>query len=185
MTTRLLFACLVLALAHDAAGGLSPQARTPAARPAAFSLGGTAYFHRYTKGDQREYTPAGQEDLDAWTDMVTLLTYRNVRDGEGLAAAANGVLEAYKAAGARVVRTDSVPRTPTRPAEHLIVVAFPRPEFVEVAFARFRLGVGVGTAAVYSHRIYGKRAGVDMQAWLEKNGRAAETSLMAWDGAPR
>ena len=185
MALRLLFTFVALALgAHTTTAGLAPQGRTTSAPRAAFSLGGIAYFHRYTTGDQHEYTPKGQEDLNAWTDMVTILAYRNVTDGEGLAASANAVLETYKANGAVVLRTDSVPRTATRPAEHLIVVVFPRPEFVEVAFARFRLSRGVGGAAVHSHRIYGKQAGDAMKAWLEKHGPATEKTLMAWDAIP-
>jgi hypothetical protein len=185
MTVRPLFACIALALvAHTSMAGYVPQGRTTSAPRAAFSLGGVAYFHRYTTGDQHEYTPKGQEDLSAWTDMVTILAYRNVTDGEGLAATANAVLETYKANGAIVLRTDSVPRTATRPAEHLIVVVFPRPEFVEVAFARFRLSRDVGRAAVHSHRIYGKQAGNAMKAWLEKHGPATEKTLMAWNAMP-
>lgn len=171
-------------LAHSPMNGTVPQAGPPSAQRAAFTLGGVAYFHRYTKGDQHEYTPAGQEDLDAWADMVTLHAYPAVRDGEALAATANAVLETYKANNALVLKTDSVPRTRTTPAEHLIVVAFPRPEFVEVAFARFRLHAGVGAAAIHSHRIYGKQAGDAMRTWLEKNGRATEISLMGWDATP-
>jgi hypothetical protein len=185
MPLRISFALVALLFAHGPTSGYPPQGKTTSERPAAFSLGGVAYFHRYTKGDQREYTPEGQEDLNAWTDMVTLLTYRDVRDGDGLAATANAVLETYKANKALVVKTDSVARTASRPAEHLIVVIFPRPEFIEVAFARFRLSGGVGTAAVHSHRVYGKRAGDEMQAWLEKNGRTTELNLMSWDAMPK
>src|SRR5690349_19419047 len=143
MAARLLIACIVLSLGPGPASGPT----------AAFSLGGTAYFHRYTKGDQHEYTPDGQEDLDAWTATVTINVYPKVRNGEALAATANAVLETYKANGAHVLKTDSVPRTNTRPAEHLIVAVFGRPEFIEVAFARFRMDGGVGRAAIYSHRV--------------------------------
>lgn len=184
MRAHVLFACVALLLAHDTTSGSLPQGRARSERPAAFSLAGTAYFHRFTKDDQHEYTPGGQEDLNAWTDMVTIHFYRNAKDGEALAATANAVLENYKANKALVLRTDSVPRSPTRPAEHLIVVVFPRPEFIEAAFARFRMHGGVGTAAIYSHRVYGKQAGNAMQAWLEKNGQATETSLMKWEAMP-
>ena len=63
-------------------------------------------------------------------------------------------------------------------------MVFPRPEFIEVAFARFRMHGGVGTAAIYSHRVYGKQAGNALQAWLEKNGQATETNLMKWEAMP-
>lgn len=137
-------------------------------KEAAFSFADVKYFHRFTKDDQHEYTPAGQEDLKAWKDMVTIHYYRKTKDGDALAAVANAVLENYKVAKGLVIRTDSVPKTKDKAAEHLIVVLFPRPEFIEVAFARFRMHDGIGSAVIYSHRVYGKKIGKEMSAWLEK-----------------
>jgi hypothetical protein len=153
-------------------------------KEAAFSLAGVEYFHRFTKGGQHEYTPAGQEDLKAWKDMVTIHDYAQVKDGEALAAAANAVLENYKAAQALVVRTDSVPKTTDKEAEHLIVVVFGRPEFIEATFARFRMHAGTGTAVIYSHRIYGNKTGNEMSAWLEKTDTDTESNLMKWNAMP-
>jgi hypothetical protein len=107
------------------------------------------------------------------------------KDGEALAATANAVLENYKANKALVVKTESVPRVKDKPAEHLIVVIFGRPEFIEVAFSRFRMHDGVGSAVVYSHRIYGKKVGDGMSAWLNKNGSTIERNLMKWDAMPK
>jgi len=150
----------------------------------AFSFSGAEYFHRYSKDDMHEYTPGGQEDLKRWSDMVTTRLYKNVKDGEGLAATANTVLETYKANKAVVVRTDSVPRTPTKPAEHLIVVLFPRKDLIEAVFARFKIQDGAGAAVIYSHRIYGTKAGNDMSTWLKKNGQATEKTLMSMAASP-
>jgi hypothetical protein len=173
-----------LFLQHGAVGSSAiidvAQNKTPA-----FTFADVQYFHRFTEKDQHEYTPAGQEDLKAWTEMVTLLVYRNVRDGDGLASTANNVLETYKANRAVVVKTNSVPRTKDKPAEHLIVVIFGRPEFLEAAFSRFRMYNGVGSAVVFSHRIYGKAVGDKMQEWLAKNGPAIEATLMKWDSMPK
>ena len=185
MKTQIAFACCVMLCLQTLAGGFSPQRAGRKEQTAAFAFAGVNYFHRYTKVDQHEYTPAGQEDLKAWKDMVTINYYRQARDGEALAATANAVLENYKASRGLVVKTDSVPRTKDKPAEHLIVVIFGRPEFVEVAFARFRMHGGVGTAVIYSHRVYGKKVGDEMSAWLEKNGPATERTLMSWDAMPQ
>jgi hypothetical protein len=149
-----------------------------------FSFAGLTYYPRWAQGDQHEFTPKNQDDLKKWIDMMTLIVYPKVTDGEGLAATANTVLGNYKAAKALVLKTDSAPRTESKPAEHLIVVLFGRPEFVEVAFARLRLQKGVGTAAVYSHRVYGKKAGETMSAWLKKSGASTEKALLAWDALP-
>jgi hypothetical protein len=176
-------ACFVMFFAQTAVSGFLPQAADR--KVAAFSLAELKYFHRFTKDDQHEYTPAGQEDLNAWTDMVTLQFYRKAKDGEALAATANAVLENYKANKALVVKTYSVPAAKDKPAEHLIVVIFGRPEFIEVAFSRFRMHEGVGAAVIYSHRIYGKNVGNTMSAWLEKNGPTTEGNLMKWDAMPK
>lgn len=63
----------------------------------AFIFKDVGYFHRWSQKEQHEYTPREQEDLDKWIDMVTIDDYSDVRDGEGLAARANAVLENYKA----------------------------------------------------------------------------------------
>ena len=161
--------------------------QAPTARPqakAAFEFGGTAYFHRWSKDQQHEFTPLGQDDLTKWTDMVTVNVYPSARDGDALAAQANAVLENYKKHNARVLRTDSLPRTADRPAEHLIAVVFGRPEFIEVAFARFRLADGAGSSIVYSHRIYGAKAGDEASEWLKANGPKIEQTLMTWSAMP-
>ncbi len=110
-----------------------------------------AYFHRWSQKEQHEYTPAKQEDLDKWTDMVTIDGYSTVHDGDALAERANSVLENYKTHQAIVLKTSSVPRMADRPAEHFVAVVFAQPKFCEVAFARFRLIQGKGFAVVYSH----------------------------------
>ena len=181
---RLLIAAASLALffAQNVAPGWSMQAEKKG--NAAFAFAGVKYFHRFAKDDLFEYTPEGQEDLKRWADMVTINYYRTAKDGDGLATTANAVLANYKAHKAVVLKTASVPQTPDKPAEHLIVVVFPRPEFVETAFARFRMHEGVGTSVVYSHRIYGNNVDNAMRAWLDKNGPTTEKTLMAWSVMP-
>ena len=185
MKSRIVFACLALFFVQNVVHGFLPREQGDGNQSHAFTLAGIKYFHRFTKADQHEYTPDRQEDLKRWTDMVTINYYRQVRNGEALASAANSVLENYKANKALVIKTDSVPRTRDKPAEHLIVVLFPRADFIEASFARFRLHNGVGVSVVYSHRIYGNKSGNEMSAWLEKNGPATEQNLLKWDAMPK
>ena len=159
------------------------QTAATATKPA-FVFGGIDYFHRWSQNDQHEFTPQGQENLDKWADMITINVYQSAHDGDALAAKANAVLENYKSHSGRVLRTDSVPRTPDRPAEHFISVVFGRPNFIEVAFARFKLVNGVGCSIVYSHRIYGEKVGDQMSAWLNDNGPKTEKVLMEWNNIP-
>lgn len=173
-----IFTGLALGCASVVAGETKP----------AFVFRDVEYFHRWSKDEQHEFTPAKQEDLEKWSDMITVNGYPNVDDGEGLAATANAVLENYKNHQARVLKTSSVPRTPDRPAEHLIAVVFGRPNFIEVAFARFKLMDGKGCSFVYSHRIYGEKIGDQMSAWLSAwlsaNGPEIEKALMEWTSMP-
>lgn len=150
----------------------------------AFVFRDVGYFHRWSKNDQHEFTPEKQEDLDKWSDMITVNAYPDVGDGERLAATANTVFENYKSHQAKVLKTRSVPRTADRPAEHLIAVVFTRPNFIEVAFARFKLMDGKGCSFVYSHRVYGEKIGDQMSAWLSANGEEIEKALMEWSSVP-
>lgn len=150
----------------------------------AFVFGEVAYFHRWSQSDQHEFTPAKQEDLKKWSDMITVNGYSDVTDGERLAARANAVLENYKKHQAKVLKTRSVPGTAQQPAEHFIAVMFTQPDFIEVAFARFKLLDGKGCSLVYSHRIYGEEIGDQMSAWLSANGQAIETTLLEWSSVP-
>ncbi|MCP9834846.1 hypothetical protein [Cyanobium sp. Aljojuca 7A6] len=161
-------------IATHAAGGLP-------ASPVRLKFADQTYLLRWSSKHQHEFTPSGQDDLSRWTDMITINTYPDVRDGDGLADVANRVLGTYKQNNAVVVRTSSVPRTPARPArpaEHLIVVLFPVRDSIEAVFARLRLTDGRGTAVIYSHRLYGQKAGDAMAAWLKANGPAVERRLM-------
>jgi hypothetical protein len=141
------------------------------------------YFHRWSKAGQNEFTPIAQEDLDHWKDMVTIDVHEGVHDGDQLAAVANQVVEAYKTTG-KVLRTDSKPRTKDHPAEHFAAAILASPQFLEAAFARFLLTEGRGVVAVYSHRVYGTKAGPEMSAWLDQHGAEVERVLMAWGELP-
>lgn len=156
-----------------------------AVQNSAFKFNGVEYFHRYTKGNLREYTPKSQTDFAKWTDMVTVNEYPSVKTGDDLAKAANAVLSTYKDQKAVVVRTNSVPRSAKKEAEHLIVVAFPRPEFIEAAFTRFVILDGKGYSIVYSHRIYSKKAGDQMSKWLSAYGEPIEKALMEVQSIPK
>ena len=175
MRMRFRTSIVLLAGAALASSWAADNSKTPA-----FQFRQVNYFERWSKNEQREFTPEKQEDLDRWTDMMTLNGYPDVHDGEGLATTANAVLENYKNHQGKVLKTDSVPRTPDRPAEHLIVVRFDRPGFVEVAFARFKLVAKKGRSFVYSHRFYGEKVGEQMSSWMAANRADVQEALMEW-----
>ena len=168
------------------AAGLASCEEVPAPPPFAgeLSFAGTTYVHRWSGEHLHEFTPAGQEDLEAWRDMLTITHYPDVTDGEALAATANGVLGNYRDAGATILRTDSVPAASGRPAQHFIAAVFVRPTFTEAAFARFLIADGIGTAVIRGHRIHGVDTGARMDAWLSADGSPVEDALMALDRIP-
>jgi len=155
-----------------------------AGEPEGFTFGDDTYVHRWSKANLHEYTPEEQDNLDKFSDMITVNGYPDVHDGDSLAAAANAVLENYKNHQAKILRTDSVERTATRPAEHFIAAVFGRPEFIEAAFARFKMVDGKGYSFVYSHRIYGEKSGDPMSEWLKDHGADVEKALMESTSLP-
>jgi hypothetical protein len=146
----------------------------------AFSFRQVEYFHRWSQAEQHEFTPAKQEDLEHWTDMVTINGYPGVDEGEKMAGTANAVLGNYRSHKGKILRTNSIPATDDRPAEHFISVLFTRPDFAEAAFARFKLVDGKGYSFVYSHRFYGDKADDQMNEWLKTTGEKTEKALLDW-----
>lgn len=153
-------------------------------KPLTLAFNDTEYVHRYSTNGLHEFTPDGQNDLQQWSDMLSINVYADAHDGEALSQIANKVLSVYKSHKGMVLRTDSVPRTQDSSAEHLIVVMFGRPEFIEAVQSRFLLRDNVSMAVIHSHRIYGRMAGDEMSAWLEKNGPGLEQALTVWGGIP-
>ena len=52
--------------------------------------------------------------------MITVNAYPDALDGKAPAVKTNAVLQNYKSQQAIVLKTDSIPRTKDRPAEHVI-----------------------------------------------------------------
>jgi hypothetical protein len=170
-------------IAHSARAASNFPTDSAQADAATLTFGGTVYLHRWSKNGQNEFTPSNDKDLDRWRDMVTINVNEAVRNGDQLAALANSILVNYEKHG-KIVRTDSKPRTPQRPAEHLIVAILGNATLLEAVFARIVLIDGVGMVAVYSHRVYGREAAGPIGEWMQTNGPAIEKNLMTWDKIP-
>jgi hypothetical protein len=173
---------VVLLIASAVGATVSLSRAVDDSKAPAFEFRQVNYFHRWSNKDQHEFTPDKQEDLDHWTDMITLNGYPDVHDGDGLTAAANAVLQNYESHEGKVLKTSSLPRTADRPAEHFIAVMFTRPDFIEIAFARFKLRDNKGGLSVYSHRFYGDKKSDEANAWIKADGAAVEKALMEWNG---
>ncbi len=173
----LMLSSWTLPLASQAPGAPRPKAST-------LTFNGTPFHLRWSKDGQYEFTPAGQEDLNRWSEMVTVWRYAAIKDGEALAGQANRTLGAYKGANGRILRTNSTPRTASKPAEHFIAAFLGNASLVEFTAARFVLVDGQGAAVIYSRRAYGKPAKPDLGPWVSQNGAAVEQRLMAFDLRP-
>ena len=140
------------------------QQTRPAASPTkpVFVSNGVGYFHRWSKNNQHEFTPEKQEDLDKWSDMMTVNAYPDVQDGERLAQTTNAVLDNYKRQQAKVLKTDSVPRTADRPAEHFIAVVFGRPNFIGGGICPLQAGGWHGMLVrLFTSHLQGENGGRD------------------------
>lgn len=165
----------------------SAPAEEPQQPQADFSFHGIEYFHRSSQSNERmeihEFTPDGQSDLSAWTDMVTVTHYRDVKDADGLFAIANIAFSMYESAGGNILVTDSVAATESKSAEHLLVGLLFAHGIIEAVFNRFIMHEGTGTAVMFSRRVYGEGVGDEMSDWLRDHGQATEERLMSLDAA--
>ena len=170
-----------MVFAGAAASAESPQT---AAAATTVSFRDVGYLHRWSKGGQHEFTPEGQSDLQAWTDMLIVNVHPDVTTEQQLAGMANAVLGNYQNAG-KVLKTGSKPKTPDQLAEHLAVAVLGAPGLLEATFARFVMVDGVGAVVSYSHRVYGNEVGPAMNDWLKTHGAEVEGALMGWKKVPR
>ena len=175
--SRRIFLCgLAAALAS---GPAFSQSRAQSSARPGLQFDNLHYLHRWSKDGQHEFTPKAEPDLKLWTSMVTINRHRAARNGEQLAGVANRILGNYRQHG-RIIKAASKPATASQPAEHMIVVSFVRPDFVEMAFTRLALANGAGFALTYSRRIHGQAAGSQMSDWLNVNGNRVERALVGW-----
>ncbi len=188
-----------IALPAPALAAGPPTAAAPAARPAAQPAGrsapqpaaalefnGAFYLHRWSKGNQHEFTPAGQEDLQRWQDMITFVDRPDARDEASLRALAQALLETYKKAGG-IINSASTTPTPERPAEYLIVAMLRGEGVLETVFARIGLVQGSGVITLYARRHYGadpEAQQAQLGPWIKANAETVETQLMAFDQTP-
>ncbi|MDQ5933199.1 MAG: hypothetical protein QG574_497 [Cyanobacteriota bacterium erpe_2018_sw_21hr_WHONDRS-SW48-000092_B_bin.40] len=177
--TALVIATALLSLVSS----LSMAAPAAAESNLKFPFSGNEYLHRWSQKNQNEFTPLDQPNLNTWKDMMTINLYPGVKTGEALSAVANLVVVKYQEHG-KILRTDSKERTATKPAEHIVAALLGDPKFLEAVFARFVLVNDSGYAIIYSHRVYGEKAGPEMSKWLKENGAETEQRLMSFDKIP-
>ncbi|MFT3792570.1 MAG: hypothetical protein QM741_16235 [Rudaea sp.] len=142
---------------------------------------GTTYRLSRTSGNEYDFTPAEQTPPSA--DVLTLLVLSRIKDGEALADLANRTLSKLKDTKATIVRTNSVPASAQKPAEHFMAVVIPSPDALQFGASRYVLVGGEGVEMIYMHTIHGNAVGNEMSRWLDKNGADVEQKLMQLDAS--
>lgn len=149
-----------------------------------FTFDGTAYFHRWSKEDQHDFTPQEQLKLSDWSDMVSLFRYPGLKSHADLDALANAVIANYTRSGAKILKSGSTAGEPGKPLEFYMTAQLPQRDYQAAVFARFRLADGIGTGVIYVHRIYGESANGLLELWLKQHGTAKRKALKSWQADP-
>ena len=173
--------CRTLAAVVLGAGLVVAHAADPP--PVTLELGGLEFQHRWSEGNQHEFTPEGQDDLSRWQDMVTVIVAEGVETPDQLKALAGRVMGNYQRGG-RILRAASGARSAEEPVEYLVVALLGNAELVEAVFARMVVIDGAGFVIIRARRGYDADAAEQVGAWVQQHGASVEKTLMAWDGAP-
>lgn len=156
----------------------SAQAQQAAAAPKSangqqtLNFDGKRYLHRYSKNGQHEFTPAGQEDLQRWQEMLTLVM-RPGADAENTRQWAEAMAAGYKEKGL-LVQADQPPG-----GEYRMLGVLGAPGMTEVNFVRVMPhGSGAMTVLV-QRRFYGEESR-QMADWVRDNSPRLSGLLVDW-----
>ena len=179
-------AATVLAAAVTPHGPTGLAAAPPAQSPAQakITFRGTEYFLRSSHGNEYDFTPLGQEDLQTFTDELSLDLYPAAHDQEALATITSRVLAIVQGANATVLRKISVSASGQQPGQHFIAAIRPTPHGADFSAARFVLVDNQGVGVFYTHRSYGQSAAGTTSEWATKNAIDVEQLLLRFDASP-
>lgn len=145
---------------------------------------GQEYLYRWSSEDLHEYTSGDQSVTGQWTDMVTINYYPVVSTAEDLSVVAEAVLSNYEDAGGIVLGVESIPRTKSKAAEHIVAVVFGGPDTAEFALVKFQLHDGIGASIAYAHREYGADVENTINDWMEGNGTRLQDRITKFSDLP-
>lgn len=174
----------------------APLTAQTAATPQ-LQFNGTRYFFRWTNDRLFEFTPQGQEDLEKWIDMISVVVYREVDTPEKLLGKAKAVLDTYKANRGGIIGSGTYPATAQTSAQHFITAMILGNGVVEAVFTRLLLSTpanyvstdGMGYGFIYSHRRYAvdgniKDAIHQLGEWEKTNGKEIASALIRYAPVP-
>jgi hypothetical protein len=158
-----------------------PNSQSPAMATVTFR--GTEYLLRPLDGKTYEFTPPGQDDLSAFTDMLALNQFPTAHDQGALDTISSRTLAIAQGAKATILRTISVPASGQQPGEHFFSAVVQNPHSVDFDATRFVLVDKQVVVVYYTHRTYGQSAAATTSAWVAKNAAEVEHQLLQFDAS--
>ena len=168
---------------HGPTGLLAATPGLPSPATAKVTFRGTEYLLRSLDGKTYEFTPPGQEDLSAFTDMLALNLFPTAHDQVALDTITSRTLAIAQGAKATVLRTISVSASGQQPGEHFFAAVVPTPHDVDFDATRFVLVDKQVVGVYYTHRSYGPSAAGTTSAWVTKNAVDVEQQLLHFDAS--
>lgn len=163
---------LAVVASHAADARQVAPSQQPASAQPALDFDGKRYLHRYSKDGQHEFTPAGQEDLQRWQEMMTLVVKADF-DAERRRQWAEAMAAVYKEKGL-LIQADQPPG-----GEYRMLGVLSAPGVVEVNFVRV-MPYGSGAMAVMvQRRFYGEESR-QMADWVRDNTPRLSGLLVEW-----
>jgi hypothetical protein len=178
---RSLFFAFALLTTATALAAAATDLQSPATARVTFR--GTEYLLRSSNGKTYDFTPVGQEDLSAFTDMLELNQYPAAHDQEALATITSRTQAIAQGAKATILRTISVSPSGQQPGEHFLALVLPTPHGADFDAANFVLVDNQAAGVFYTHRSYGAAALATTTAWATKNAADVEKQLLQFDAS--
>lgn len=163
---------LAVVASHAADARQVAASQQPASAQPALDFDGKRYLHRYSKNGQHEFTPAGQEDLQRWQEMMTLVVQPGF-DAARTRQWAEAMAAGYKEKGL-LIQADQPPG-----GEYRMHGVLGAPGMVEVNFVRIMPHGGGALAVLVQRRFYGEESR-QMADWVRDNTPRISGLLVDW-----
>jgi hypothetical protein len=169
-------ALAAVATPHGLTGlaAVTPDLQAPTAK---VTFRGTEYLLRPRDGKQYDFTPAGQEDLSTFSDMLSLNLYSAAHDQEALDTITSRVRGIAQGAKATILPSGQ------QPGDHFFAAVLPTPHGVDFDAIHFILVDKQAYGVFYTHRSYGESAAGKTNEWVTKNAADVEQQLLRFDAS--
>ncbi|HEY4560337.1 MAG TPA: hypothetical protein VIG54_06325 [Lysobacter sp.] len=165
---------------HLAALAFSLAATNAVAAPPTLAVGNMTYVHRYSDGGLHEYTPEGQDDLDRFADMLTLLPTPEDLRAADLESYSIHMAAVHTRRGGEVLSRECEAATPVHVADCTLLIRFAKAGHVELAVDKQMATKRGLVAMALAHREYGEGAAGRAVAWTQGEGQRRIADFIDW-----